>query len=656
MPHISIVSVFSLLLCLVFPFSTSAQVKQKPGILDFASLPRLTGPSLSPTGKYLGALVNAKDKQLLLIRDLDDLSKKPYLISGQDWKIQQHLWVSPNDLLLSITMPETLGGTPLVVSRLIHVDVKKQKQRLLFKREKSAGFFQMQDRVLARLRDKPGHFLISAGKNSAARPQVFQADIEDRRLGSKVVQRYISGVLDWRADSAGNVRVGTGVTRDQKKGVLKLKDASGSWHDYSHLLDRGAEVLAVPSHKPNLYFISMQALDDTQGGEGNRFGAMRQVYSVNALTGEEQWRYGRADSEVAYVRLDLRGEEVFELGYTNEEVESEVFDPEWRAVRNAMQEEFPGSRSFIAAIAEDRSRVVVGVGSEVMPIRYYLYKTTNKQWARISVSYPNLGEDNLSPVIDVSYEARDGLNIPGYLTLPNGVSLEDAKQLPFVIHPHGGPHARDFKRFDWLVQMLTNQGYGVLQMNFRGSTGYGLGFEEAGRKQWGQAMQDDITDGTQWLIDQGIADPKRICIMGGSYGGYAALMGAAKEADLYKCAVSLNGVSDLPALLKLVQRFIGGRYATRFVGDLWQDRKMLKENSPRRLANQISIPVLLVHGEDDRVVSVQQSRSMHKAMVKNSKAAVSYLELPEGDHFLSKYHNRIAFAEAATTFLGEHLR
>ena len=656
MPHISIVSVFSLLLCLVFPFSTSAQVKQKPGILDFASLPRLTGPSLSPTGKYLGALVNAKDKQLLLIRDLDDLSKKPYLISGQDWKIQQHLWVSPNDLLLSIAMPETLGGTPLVVSRLIHVDVKKQKQRLLFKREKSAGFFQMQDRVLARLRDKPGHFLISAGKNSAARPQVFQADIEDRRLGSKVVQRYISGVLDWRADSAGNVRVGTGVTRDQKKGVLKLKDALGSWHDYSHLLDRGAEVLAVPSHKPNLYFISMQGLDETQGGEDDGFGAMRQVYSVNALTGEEQWRYGRADSEVAYVRLDLRGEEVFELGYTNEEIASEVFDPEWRAVRNAMQEEFPGSRSFIAAIAEDRSRVVVGVGSEVMPNRYYLYKTKNKQWARISVSYPNLGEDNLSPVIDVSYEARDGLNIPGYLTLPNGVSLEDAKQLPFVIHPHGGPHARDFKRFDWLVQMLTNQGYGVLQMNFRGSTGYGLGFEEAGRKQWGQAMQDDITDGTQWLIDQGIADPKRICIMGGSYGGYAALMGAAKEADLYKCAVSLNGVSDLPALLKLVQRFIGGRYATRFVGDLWQDRKMLKENSPRRLANQISIPVLLVHGEDDRVVSVQQSRSMHKAMVKNSKAAVSYLELSEGDHFLSKYHNRIAFAEAATTFLGEHLR
>ena len=198
MPHISIVS-FSLFYAW-FSLLDIGPGEAKAGHLRFASLPRLTGPSLSPTGKYLGALVNAKDKQLLLIRDLDDLSKKPYLISGQDWKIQQHLWVSPNDLLLSIAMPETLGGTPLVVSRLIHVDVKKQKQRLLFK-EKSAGFFQMQDRVLARLRDKPGHFLISAGKNSAARPQVFQADIEDRRLGSKVVQRYISGVLDWRADS-----------------------------------------------------------------------------------------------------------------------------------------------------------------------------------------------------------------------------------------------------------------------------------------------------------------------------------------------------------------------------------------------------------------------------------------------------------------------
>ena len=144
--------------------------------------------------------------------------------------------------------------------------------------------------------------------------------------------------------------------------------------------------------------------------------------------------------------------------------------------------------------------------------------------------------------------------------------------------------------------------------------------------------------------------------MGGSYGGYAALMGVAKEADLYQCAISLNGVSDLPALIRLQQRFIGGRFATRFVGDLWKDRSALKDNSPLRLVEQIEVPVLLVHGEKDRVVSVRQSRTMYKSMQQKSKAEVHYLELLDGDHFLSNYQNRITFAQAATEFLRQHLQ
>ena len=636
--------------------STFAEMAKAPGLLDFASLPRLTAPALSPTGKYLSALVNDKDKRVLLIRDLDNANKKPYLISGRDWKIHRRMWVSPKDLLLGISIPETLNGVPLVVTRLVHVDVEKQKQRLLFKREESQGFFQMQDRVLTKVANKAGHFLIAAGKSDPARPQVFQADIADRRLSSKVVQRHISGVLDWLADSTGIVRVGIGITRDQKQGVLKLRDESGKWRDYSHLLDRGAEVLAIPSHMPNHYFISMSSLpSDTEDADTDTQ-SMRQVYAVDVRSGEEQWRYGREDSEVAYLQLDERGEEVFELGYSNEELEPEVFDAEWRAVRDALLGEFPNAKSYLAAVAEDRSRAVVGVGSDTMPNQYYLYDSVDRRMARISVSYPNLNQSNLSPVLDVTYRARDGLKIPGYLTLPYGVSLETARNLPFVIHPHGGPHARDFKRFDWLVQMLASQGYGVLQMNFRGSTGYGLAFEEAGYRQWGQAMQDDITDGTRWIIDEEMADPRRICIMGGSYGGYAALMGVAKEANLYQCAISLNGVSDLPSLIRLQQRFIGGRFATRFVGDLWKDRSALKDNSPLRLVEQIKVPVLLVHGEKDRVVSVRQSRAMYKTMQQKSKAEVRYLELLDGDHFLSNYQNRIAFAQAATEFLSQNLQ
>ena len=204
--------------------------------------------------------------------------------------------------------------------------------------------------------------------------------------------------------------------------------------------------------------------------------------------------------------------------------------------------------------------------------------------------------------------------------------------------------------------MLSAQGYAVLQINFRGSTGYGKAFEAAGRKQWGQAMQDDITDGTKWIIERGIADPNRIAIFGGSYGGYAALMGAAKEPDLYQCAVSLNGVTDLESLLRATRRYIGGKFSTRFIGNLWDDRNMLRANSPINLVDSINTPILLIHGEKDRVVDVKQSREMHKALLKTSNKSVQYLELLEGDHNLSGYENRLTFARTLSAFFEEHLK
>jgi len=255
----------------------------------------------------------------------------------------------------------------------------------------------------------------------------------------------------------------------------------------------------------------------------------------------------------------------------------------------------------------------------------------------------------------VSYTARDGLKIPAYLTLPAGLTPEDTHNIPFVVLPHGGPNARDFKRFDWLTQLIVNQGYGVLQMNFRGSTGYGVAFRKAGDKQWGQAMQDDITDGTHWLVEQGMANAGKICIVGGSYGGYAALMGVVKEPDLYRCAVSFNGVADLSRLVSLANRYLGGRFSTRHIGRLWKDRKMLANNSPINLVANLKAPILLVHGEKDRVVDIRQSKKMAKVLNRQKPGLSEFVELPGGDHYLSGYENRITFAKTMTEFLQTHL-
>jgi len=193
-----------------------------------------------------------------------------------------------------------------------------------------------------------------------------------------------------------------------------------------------------------------------------------------------------------------------------------------------------------------------------------------------------------------------------------------------------------------------------LQMNFRGSSGYGEEFMAAGDKQWGQAMQDDITDGSKWLVSAGIADPERIAISGSSYGGYAALMGAVKTPDLYQCAISFAGVTDLPDLIRDARNYVNGRYSTRHIGNLWREGPMLRENSPARRAEDISIPILLMHGEKDRVVDPAQSRKMARTLQRMNKD-VTYIEFENGDHYLSLYANRLRFLEETERFLSRCL-
>ena len=244
------------------------------------------------------------------------------------------------------------------------------------------------------------------------------------------------------------------------------------------------------------------------------------------------------------------------------------------------------------------------------------------------------------------YQARDGLSINAYLTLP----IATKKPFPTIIFPHGGPAAFDGFGFDYWVQFFANRGYAVLQMNFRGSSGYGFDFQAAA-KGWGQEMQTDIEDGTRWLIQQGIADPQRICVVGASYGGYAALMEAARHSSLYQCALSFAGVFDLPYLLDSNMVYLNSEVIRQQFG---ANKKILRENSPINLVDDIRIPVLLAHGDGDRVVSVQQSRRMYKAMQRAGKSAI-YLELEGGNHYLSDESDRIELFRAMDSYLQRHL-
>jgi dipeptidyl aminopeptidase/acylaminoacyl peptidase len=281
----------------------------------------------------------------------------------------------------------------------------------------------------------------------------------------------------------------------------------------------------------------------------------------------------------------------------------------------------------------------------------YLYDVTKKSITELEYDYAGLGATNAPYRTTIKYTARDSLAIEAFLTVPRGV---DPKNLPTIMLPHGGPWAQDDVNYDYLAAFLANRGYAVLQPNFRGSTGYGKAFLDKGNGQWGLTMQDDLTDGVEWLVKNGISDKARICILGGSYGGYAALMGAVKTPDLFKCAISINGVSDI---LKLLKGDTGGfkeEVTARLIGDLDKDYERLKTTSPYYNVEKITAPILLIHAKDDQRVDYRQSTRMRDKLLTAGKP-VEYVEIADGEHFLENEAARTTYLTAVENFLAKHL-
>ena len=303
-----------------------------------------------------------------------------------------------------------------------------------------------------------------------------------------------------------------------------------------------------------------------------------------------------------------------------------------------------------------RQKVIVKVDGPFQPSAFYLLDRSTHKATKIATTYRELTQADLGQVKPYPYKARDGLDIPGYLTLPPG---KQPKNLPVVIMPHGGPMARDSLGFDWWAQFLANRGYAVLQPNFRGSSGYGEKFLEAGYGQWGLKMQDDVTDGVKKLIADGIADPKRICIVGGSYGGYAALAGAAFTPDLYACAASWAGVSDLGEFLRTRSQDYGRDFAmisswSHFIGDRYDDSDKLDAASPAKNAARIKCPILLMHGTADSTVRINQSEIMRRALERAGKK-VEFIEFEKETHYMETADTRIRVLQALEKFLAANI-
>ena len=611
-------------------------------------MPRFTDFEVAPGGRYVAVRMTIDNQYRLVVFDIagDNFDVVYALTEDETYGARWCHWANEERLIVSIGFAgeRGLGGrVDTQERRLFSILMGENKLVPLYRVRRDEAPLQIQDRIVSFLPDAPDHILVQYNKTDPTQPQVYQVNV-NKTTRHKRVSPGKRNVRYWDTDSDGNVRIGTGLTTDGERTLFFRLAGDKKWQNFSHRVENAGSVfrpLGFSAEANVAYVISNHEVDPAG------------LYTFNIETdtfGELVFSHPTVD--ISSVRIDPESGEVASINFVDDDVETVWYSR--RPINEAISKltkRFPDKSLTTYAVSQDANHAVVRMSGVRDAGQYFVYNNVEKRIKLMPPQYPDLPEDVLAETITTEYSARDGLAIPAYVTLPPGInSLEEARGLPFVIHPHGGPTARDFLRFSFDVQFLASRGYGVLQMNFRGSSGYGTEFRDAGNKEWGQAMQDDITDGAQWVVDSGYADPKRLAILGGSYGGYAALMGVVKTPDLYQCAVSFAGVSDLPDLIRTARRYIDGRFSTRFIGDLWRDRKMLAENSPARRADDVKVPVLLMHGDKDLVVDVSQSRLMAKRLRRADKQ-VEFIEFEDGTHYLSLYRNRLRYLQETDRFL-----
>jgi dipeptidyl aminopeptidase/acylaminoacyl peptidase len=349
-------------------------------------------------------------------------------------------------------------------------------------------------------------------------------------------------------------------------------------------------------------------------------------------------------------------DEIVAVTYNAEMPGRYFVDDEWQQIFAGIEAAFPGKVVAASSITEDERRMIFTVGNSKHAATYFLYDRDKNSLEELATAYDWLNEDNLGEMRPVSIEARDGLTLPAFLTLPPD---SDGKNLPMVINPHGGPRARDYWGFNPEVQLMANRGYAVLQVNFRGSTGYGQEFDKAGWGKWGAEMQNDITDSVLWAIDQGIADPERICIYGASYGGYAAMAGITFTPELYQCGINYVGVTDInllfetmPASWKLLRAEM-----KRAIGDPDdpESAKSMADRSPINHVDKIRVPLLMGYGRQDPRVVLDHALNLEKQLKIHEVDYELIIEDKEG-HGFRKFENQVEWYTKLIDFLDANLK
>lgn len=642
---------------LVAALAASQSAIAAPPVEAFGNLPVMQTVEVSPDGTHFAAIRTMNGEKSLLVYDLyGKRGERSRAMSFDGEKqLQEELrrvfWANDTRLVAVVEIPTRRWGVDVMETRMVAMDNDLGAQQVIPKVKnpikpkagnRSIVPTQLQDRVLHILPEDSEHILIELDKEGRGHELgVYKLDVYSGGL-RKVPTDEKLRVGGFVADVEGKVRIRYRYRPEEEDFVTQYRADIGS--RWTSILEDEADGLgdwtfeAFKADSTNLYIM----------GPGDHGRDEIRVYDPLDPASTSTIFYNDA-YDISGVVVDERSNRVIGSEFLDDDARVAYIDSVWRRTQSQLDALLPGKVNRLVSRDKEGETWSVLSGGQGEPGTWYLYFPDRKQLSEIGRTYPELQGHALRPVTAYSYTARDGLVIPGYLTKPEGEG-----PFPTVILPHGGPNARDTMAFDYQVQFLASRGYAVLQPNFRGSTGYGVEFEMAGHGQWGLAMQDDLTDGTKALVNDGIAAPDRICIIGSSYGGYAALMGVVREPDLYKCAASFGGVSNVKSLLGYWSKFKFRTDNDPRIGDRWKDGERLRDTSPVNNADAIKVPVLIMHGKNDRRVPVEQSKDMAKQLKKLRKPHKLVI-FKEGDHHLSLEQDRIRYLRELETFLDQHI-
>ncbi|RUO78358.1 alpha/beta hydrolase family protein [Pseudidiomarina taiwanensis] len=600
------------------------------------------GVWISPTGQYLAIKASEGTRDSIIIYDRQEKKVVSNFAFGDSIRFEGIFWANDERIVFTgakfVGYLDNQGGRP----SLYAANADGSNRREIFRVERS-GY-----RVLNRLPDDPEHILIEK------RHFADQGEAKAHLLNIYDSRTYFVGEQPPKAnglisDNTGRLRAAVAYEEERSdefgKGTSWLYYRSPGSDEWKELQLEGFDARRAGFggfSADNRYAYLMSSHDSPR----------TEVFQFDTETGEMEKIASDPIADVTGVVSGLDGDTVGFQAMPNTVRRIYTDDSASAKLLQSLEQAFPGQVVDLTSLTSDRKTAVVHVWSATNPGEYYLFDTETLAAAYIASPKPKLDPSQMGEVRPIEVEARDGLMLHGYLTLPNG--YQDGTALPTIVNIHGGPHGpRDTWSFSRENQFFANRGYAVLQINFRGSGGYGQEFEESGYQKWGREMQDDVTDATLWAIEQGFSDPDRICVYGGSYGGYSSLMAVIREPDLYQCSVGYVGVYSLEVMKEegdIVSRRSGRKYLDRVLGE---DVAVLRANSPANNVDKIKVPLFIVHGENDVRVPMDQYYALTEAL---DDAGIKYKSMVrEEGHGFQLEENLYDLYNALEDFFGQHI-